>query len=287
MPKTLPLVCPACHNSVVLQSTGQPFLNCGSPGCDSRYPIVGGVPILIQNWVDYARSERWIILRRHDLHPEIDALLDEPLGDEQPERIRRKNLATYMRSHFGEAPEELADLSRMLPQWVREWLPASAQVGLDAGCATGGFTAMLAERVHQAAGIDLHFERVHAAAQRVHNATFLVASAEEPPFKLESIGVILALNLIDSVFHPRLTLENLRDCLEPGGLLLLTTPFEYTTINAPRSEWLDGQALHAMLAADFDILDDRERLPWILPASDRHADIFFVRAIAARKRSTS
>ena len=282
MAGAVPLVCPACRFSRLLGPVGS-FLYCPLETCATRYPIIDEVPILVPNWVDYARGERWIILRRGDLAPDIDELLNEPLGDDHAERIRFRHLETYVQSHFGAPPPELAEMARELPDWVRRHIP-NGGLGLDAGCATGGFTAMLAEKVDAAIGIDLHFERLRVAKWRVPSAAFYIASAEDPPFERGTIDVVLAVNLIDSIGHPRLALHNLIECVRSGGTLLLTTPFDYSTVYSARSEWVTEPELAATLAASFDIIDDRARLPWVLPATERHSDVFFVRAIAARKR---
>ena len=131
------LICPACHSGR-LTGPEEHFYRCHSEDCGAKYPVIDGVPILVPGWVDYARSERLMILRRRDLPVQIDAMLDEPLGDEHAERIRARHLETYRRSHFGEPAPELAEISRALFHWVRRNLPANACSGLDAGCATGG-----------------------------------------------------------------------------------------------------------------------------------------------------
>ena len=282
MPDQLPVICPACRSSHLFGPVNS-FLYCGLETCAFRFPVIDGVPILVPAWSEYVRGERWIILRRGDLSVEMDWLLDEPLGDDHAERIRQRHLESYLRSHFGTPIPELAEMSRQLPNWIRRHMRPGA-LGLDAGCATGGYTAIMAEKIATPVGIDLHFERVRAGRWKVPNASFYIASAEDPPFERYSMDVVMAINLIDSIGHPRLALHNLLECVRPGGLLLLSTPFDYSSVYSPLNEWVTDAELTATLAAGFDIIDDQPRLPWVLPAGDRHSDVFFVRAVAAVRR---
>jgi SAM-dependent methyltransferase/uncharacterized protein YbaR (Trm112 family) len=272
------------------------ILRCANPECAAASPIIDGVPILVEDWVEYARSERWMILRRHDLPAGITAMLDAPLGDDHAERIRRRHLESFRLGQFGRFSPELAELGRPFAEFLETALnhytapprerPALA---LDAGCATGGYTQMLARYVDCAIGIDLHFERLRAALELCSHppsAGFLVANAEAPPFEPGSFDIVLALNLIDSTASPRRLLSSLNHLLRPGGLLVLTTPFEYSTTHAAPGEWITGPELSSLLSAAFDILEDRERLPWVVPVTDRRSDVFFVRALVARKQAS-
>jgi SAM-dependent methyltransferase len=303
LPERARLVCPVCRAGGLRVEVAVPagagavrhgMLHCGSPTCRAARPIIDAVPILVEDWLAYARSERWIILRRQDLPPAAGEMLDAPLGDDHAERIRQRHLETYRRSHFGPFSPETVGLNREFAGFLeaafsRYAIPANGGpvCALDAGCATGGYTQMLSGRVDLAIGIDFHFERIRAAVEEcpaASNAAFLVADAEDPPFEPASFDIVLALNLLDAVSLPRRALESLTLCLRPGGLLFLTTPFEYSTTYSERKEWISEPELIPMLAGDLEILEDRERLPWVLPVSSRRSDVFFVRALVARKR---
>jgi len=217
----------------------------------------------------------------------VTRLLDAPLGDDHAERIRARHLASYRLGQQGEFSEEVAELGRAFPRFLEEVLGrlGGGGLGVDLGCATGGYTRVLARYVECAVGLDLHFERVQEAARQAPAGTaFLVANAERAPLTAETVDVALALNLLDSTARPRALVAHLARLLRGGGLLVLTTPFEYSSAYAAPEEWIREDELAGVLAAEFEVLEERERLPWVLPVSGRRSDVFFVRAVVARRR---
>src|SRR5512133_1228896 len=88
------LVCPVCRAGGLRAETTVPggsgvvrhgMLRCSDPNCGTVNPIIDGIPILVEDWLAYARSERWIILRRQDLPGAASEMLDAPLGDDHAE----------------------------------------------------------------------------------------------------------------------------------------------------------------------------------------------------------
>jgi SAM-dependent methyltransferase len=263
---------------------------CPDPACATAFPIVDGVPILVEDWIDYAHGERWMILRRRDLPTWMNRMFDAPLGDRHAETIRAGYLESFRRSHFEAPPAELETLARALPEFVERALsrhvPQDARLALDLGCATGGYTLALEGHAECAVGIDLHFERVRFAAESAGGdprTLFLVANAETPPFASGSIDIALALNLVDSIARPRTMLEGLHRVVRPGGLIIVTTPFHWQSACTEPAEWMSETELRASLESRYEVLADEERLPWVLPAGERHADVFFSRAWVLRK----
>lgn len=238
-----------------------------------------------------------MILRRQDLPGAVGEVLDAPLGDDHAERIRQRHLESYRFSHFGPFSPEVSALSCEFAGFIEGALGRHLTkvkdrptLALDAGCATGGYTQMLTRHVDCAIGIDLHFERIRVALEQClqsPGAAFLVANAEDPPFEPGSFDVVFALNLLDSTALPRHVLDSLNRCLRAGGLLFVTTPFDYSTTYSARKEWIPDPELIQLLASDFEIVEDRQRLPWVLPVTPRRSEIFFVRALVARKRQAS
>jgi SAM-dependent methyltransferase/uncharacterized protein YbaR (Trm112 family) len=312
----VPLVCPACRaasegagedspllvGAVDVESPAgelvQGTLACADEECGREYPVVDGIPLLLDDVLAYAKEERAALMRRADLTARNREVLELALDDEDEEHLRGRDLATYLAAHFAPPDDPtLAPLATPLGAWVEDALarhaPANARLGLDAGCATGGFTLALSRHVGQAVGVELGFDLARAARERVPAAFFAVASAEELPFERGAFDVVLALNLLDAIARPRLALRRLDACLRPGGLLLVTTPFAYETARTAPEERLLEEELPAFLAGagrgslqpGYEVLDDRPRVPWLLPLGPRRFDLFLLRCVAARKKA--
>ena len=317
----VPLVCPACRAPLegegsgivhaprlsvaavdVTSSDGELIdgtLACpAAGGCDREYPILDGIPILVADLDDYLRNERTIILRRRDLPPWADELLDLSLDDADAEQRRARILGAYDAAYPTPPHPLLAPLAEGLPAFLQKCLathgpaprPGVIRRGLDAGCATGGFTGLLARHVDLAIGIDLAFDHVRRAREAAMPTaagtplSFLVASADEPVFDGGTFDAILAVNILDATRDSHRLLGTLGHTLRPGGLLVLTTPFEYATALTELQDRIEEDELLETLAVDYEVIEDAGEVSWHLPVSARHHDVYFVRAIAARKR---
>jgi SAM-dependent methyltransferase len=316
----VPLVCPACRARLDAATSGDtpgPGLTVASAdatgsrgelihgtlacpragGCGREYPVLDRIPILVADLDAYLRDERETILRRRDLPAWADDLLDLPLDDADVGRRRARALAAYAAAYPAPPPPLLASLAEGLPAFLQKCLathgpaprPGAIRRGLDAGCAAGGFTGVLARHVELAIGIDLAFDRVRHAREASAGVTgprpsFVVASADEPTFDAGTFDVVLAVNLLDAVPDPRRLLRALDRGLRPGGLLVLTTPFEYTTALTALEDRLEEDELLETLAPGYEVVEDADGVPWHLPAGERHHDVYLVRAVGARKR---
>ena len=102
---------------------------------------------------------------------------------------------------------------------------------LDAGCGTGGLlrelTAQDGARLH--VGIDI-LERATAMARDKSGSAVAVASADRLPFRDESLGTIMSVDVIcHRAVEPAAALAEARRCLVSGGSLI---------INVPAYQWL-------------------------------------------------
>jgi SAM-dependent methyltransferase/uncharacterized protein YbaR (Trm112 family) len=326
--ETVPLVCPACLAAeekkrpappplalgAVDEEAGgdilQGTLACTAEVCGREFPILDGIPILVDDVLRYCREERPALMRRSDLSARNREVLDLPLEDDDEDRLRGRDLESYLGAHYGRPEPALAPLAGALRRWVEDALDrfapgpparrARPRLGLDAGCAAGGFTLALAEHVDQAVGIDVAFDLLRAArreaALRAPGAVpaFAVGTVEEPPFRRGAFDVAIALNVIDAIMHPRRALRRLEAALRPGGLLLIATPFAYASARTEPAErileeeivpFLDGSGPDDALSPGFDVLEDVARLPWVIPVAARHHDVYMVRCIALRRRA--
>jgi 2-polyprenyl-3-methyl-5-hydroxy-6-metoxy-1,4-benzoquinol methylase len=102
-------------------------------------------------------------------------------------------------------------------------------VVLDYGCARGGISLALADKVKMIHGIDLSSKMIVIAEKRmarrnVKNAVFQQAQLYDTPFPPASFEVILALNVLHLVENPNQTVAQINKLLRPGGRFIFETP---------------------------------------------------------------
>jgi putative 4-mercaptohistidine N1-methyltranferase len=224
-----------------------------------------------------------------------------------------KLLAEYLLFHYGSADEVLPHPSgpvealdypvRCVSECVDlARLPARARA-LDLGCAVGRSTFELAWHCAEVLGIDFSHRFIEAAQviaaegrlaylrtdegalvtpceariapeidrQRVR---FEVGDAMDLRDHLGAFDVVLMANLIDRLREPRRCLERLPGLLNPGGQLIITSPYTWLEEFTPRTNWLGGferdgkrvstrDGLTSMLSADFELVATRD-LPFLI-----------------------
>lgn len=113
---------------------------------------------------------------------------------------------------------------------IRAWRriargPGSVAV-LDAGCGTGGFLAQLEHRVSDARcyGLDIDLLAATLARQKSRSAIAL-GSATALPFAANSFDAVFSADVLcHRGVEPSPTLQAIRYCLKPGGILVLNLP---------------------------------------------------------------
>ncbi len=168
---------------------------------------------------------------------------------------------------------------------------------LDLGCAVGRASFELARAFDEVTGLDFSARfiqvgsRLRAAGQyaytlpaegeivshesarladlglagRAHAVAFFQADACNLKPHYTGYDLVVAANLIDRLYRPRRFLEDIGARINPGGLLVLTSPYTWLTEHTPRDEWLGGfkkngetwttlDALQAILGREFQLL---------------------------------
>ena len=69
---------------------------------------------------------------------------------------------------------------------------------------------------------------------------FLQGDACNLKQNLTGYDLILAANLIDRLYAPRKFLDAVHERLNPGGLLLISSPYTWLAEHTPREEWIGG-----------------------------------------------
>jgi SAM-dependent methyltransferase len=95
---------------------------------------------------------------------------------------------------------------------------------LDLGCGIGYFASLCSDLGAAVVACDFAEAMVDRTRRRYSTRFPLVrASAERPPFRPESFDVVLALDLIEHLYHAAEMLKATRAILRPAGRLIITT----------------------------------------------------------------
>ncbi len=84
--------------------------------------------------------------------------------------------------------------------------------------------------------------RFAAAMPGSERVDFWACDAAALPFAAAGAGLVLALNLLDCVADPHRLLTAMAAALAPGGVLLLASPFDWSTRATPVEGWIGGHS---------------------------------------------
>ncbi len=133
----------------------------------------------------------------------------------------------------------------------------------------------------------------------------VAADATDPPFRARSFALVTAYNLLDNVVDPPLLLRQAHAILQPGGALVLSSPYDWSDRCTPvalrpgesirvhgDAEPDAAQALRDLLTGRLPAITpglamtiehERVDLPWLIKRHDRSWHIFLSHYLEARR----
>jgi 5-histidylcysteine sulfoxide synthase/putative 4-mercaptohistidine N1-methyltranferase len=222
-------------------------------------------------------------------------------------------ICQYCEFHYGEElfgvpnyPKRCAELCLELAK------DRPRRKALDLGCAVGRATFELARGFDRVTGLDFSANFIRIGVQMKEKGRIQYTRAEEgelatfvekrlSEFDLDGerdrvefyqadacnlkeihtgFDLVLAANLIDRLYSPRKFLSSIHERINPGGLLVLTSPYTWLTEFTERGEWLGGfrkdgepyttlEALGEVLAPHFRRLGEPSDVPFVLRETRR------------------
>jgi 5-histidylcysteine sulfoxide synthase/putative 4-mercaptohistidine N1-methyltranferase len=286
-----------------------------TPTFDGKHNLIkGGSWISTGN--EIMRHSRYAFRRHFYQHAGFRYLQAEPLETVEANIYESDALVSqycefqYGESHFGVPNFSTATAERAV-HYAKE---AGISFGhaLDLGCATGRTSFELAASFERVTGIDFSARFIQVGVELQTKGSIGYHRAEEGALtsyqerSLEAIGLdafknrvdfwqgdacnlkpnfsgydlLLATNLIDRLYEPKLFLESVHDRLNAGGLLILTSPYTWQEESTKQEFWLGGyvddagnpvhtlEALTLLLAPHFELMGT-EDIPFVIRETPR------------------
>lgn len=276
------------------------FLSCKI--CNSKYPIIQGVPILLENFHEYAYKRiitfgGWI---SNSSSPEIKSFLkSEGVKIRVPTYNNRYEENGICYKPYLNTLNHYPSNDRLLSLFKKQVNPHHIYkkltneklnlngIGLDIGCSIGTSTFEISKKLSFVFGIDLSFSFILEArkimrSRKKRNMEFIVADATNLPFKPNFFNNIIGLNVIDRLDFNKLILA-INGSLKENGKLILMDPYHF--LDEGGKDKFDATQIRKILEKlGYKINQEQSYLPWIVKMNDRTYLFYFVDFILAEKQ---
>jgi 5-histidylcysteine sulfoxide synthase/putative 4-mercaptohistidine N1-methyltranferase len=286
-----------------------------TPTFDDRHNLIkGGSWIACGN--ESLKSARYAFRRhffQHGGFRYVVSEVDPPAAMPASQYETDKLLSEYAEFHYGDSYFGVPNFSKALSE-----IAVAAMQGkpmhraLDIGCAAGRATFELAQHFDQVTGIDFSARFIGLGVQLAQQGVlrYILTDEGELVFykerRLDDLGLdavrdkveffqgdacnlkpqfsgydlILAANLIDRLYSPRKFLGAIHERLNPGGILMIASPYTWLEEHTPREEWVGGfkqagenlttrDGLQAMLGAHFRQVGEPQEVPFVIRETRR------------------
>jgi len=225
-------------------------------------------------------------------------------------------VSQYAEFHYGEPAFEVPNFPQAMAQLAiaAHQRHGNGQHGraLDLGCATGRASFELARSFDKVVGIDFSARFIQVGIRLAETGSMRYTMPEEGELvsyherRLDTLGLaetagrvefwqgdacnlkdhfnnfdlILAANLIDRLYAPRRFLDSVAGRLNPGGLLVLASPYTWLEEYTKRAEWIGGfkkdgesyttlDGLKEILGPHFDLVEGPRSVPFVIRETRR------------------
>ncbi len=234
---------------------------------------------------------------------------EQPMSNYETDKM----LSEYAEFHYGDEyfgvanfPKALADLA------IRAMGDKPSTKALDIGCAVGRSSFELARHFDHVTAIDFSARLINLGvklAQRgnvrysitdegelmifherrlsdmgldgvSHKVDFSQGDACNLKSILTGYDLVLAANLIDRLYDPKLFLTTIHERMNTGGVLLISSPYTWLEEHTKKEDWLGGykkdgenfttfDGLKETLSPMFDLLEPPQAVPFVIRETSR------------------
>ncbi|MDC9725801.1 MAG: 5-histidylcysteine sulfoxide synthase [Gammaproteobacteria bacterium] len=224
-----------------------------------------------------------------------------------------KMLSEYAEFHYGDSYYDVANFPQTIANIAIKALGSKPAVkALDIGCAVGRASFELAKRFDHVTGIDFSARLINLGVQLVEQGVIRYSIADEgelmlyrerhlsdlglanvsdkveflqgdacnlkPHFK--DYDLVIAANLIDRLYDPALFLRTIHERVNPGGVLLIASPYTWLEEHTKKENWLGGikkdgenvstlDGLKSILGEYFDLMTEPQQVPFVIRETSR------------------
>ncbi len=283
------------------------------PTFDDRHNLIKG-----GSWISCGNeaipASRYAFRRHFFQHAGLRYVVADAPARMQTSHYETDRLVSdYAEFHYGDEYLGVPNFPRALARLAIEAMgDRPARKALDVGCAAGRGTFELARDFEHVTGIDFSTSFIRLGFELIERGRLRYTLVEEgellawkehslAEFGLDAVAdrveffqgdacnlkpvfagydLILAANLIDRLYSPARFLEAVHERLNPGGLLLIASPYTWLPEHTKREDWLGGfkkdgenfttlDGLKAILGKHFRLAREPQSVPFIIRETRR------------------
>lgn len=280
--------------------------------CGKRYPIVGGVPMVMEG---IGGNDVAAVVE--DVDVEVQAMIVGAGADDGAYARMVEHLSIYLDAQWGDRAEPRLEVWGI--EGIVERIRATGRVeqAVELGCSVGRVLVEMGQNADEVVGVELNvaaakrarrlvagetvaynrrvigkeYARASVRGIRADNVTVVAGDALDPPLVPGAFGRVVALNVLDSVSRPRRLLEVMNGLCARGGELIVSSPYAWQSSVMEDGERFGGAdpaaALVAMLrggdvGARYEIEEEAD-VPWHLRRDARSVVSYRAHYVRARK----
>jgi 5-histidylcysteine sulfoxide synthase/putative 4-mercaptohistidine N1-methyltranferase len=279
-----------------------------TPTFDTKHNLIkGGSWISTGN--EATRDSRYAFRRHFFQHAGFRYIqTDAPVKIREDVYETDELVSQYCESHYGKEYYDVPNFPKASAEICIKYMEGrSTKRALDLGCATGRSTFELAKKFDFVTGLDFSARFIRIADDLIKNGIVRYVLPEEGELvsyheiSLEKLGykdlvnkveffqadavnlkpiftgydLIFAGNLIDRLYDPGKFLDMIHERLNPGGILVIASPYTWLAEYTKREKWLGGykedgepvttlDGLHRHLDKNFALIDGPFKVPFVI-----------------------